>query len=364
MTGGARSGESRTQDRTPDVEDDRKPDSPTDLTRRSWAYVVRKTMREFGDDQCTDLAAALTYYAVLALFPAAIALISLLGVVGQGQSSVDNVITVLTPLVSPSTLDTVQPALEHIATSQSAGLGLVLGIVGALWSASGYVGAFGRAMNAVYEIDEGRPFWKLRPVMLLVTLVAILLVAVVLVMLIVSGPLASSIGSVLGLSTQAVTVWNIVKWPVIVLFVVLIVAILYYTTPNVKQPKFRWLSIGAIVAILVWIVASAAFAFYVVDIRELRQDLRLARRSRGRPAVALDHQPGAPVRSRAGLRARARPPAAGRHRGRGGAATARPRHARHHEGAQEGAEGPGRGRAIREEADETDTTTDTREKTP
>jgi membrane protein len=263
MTDRARSGESRTQDRTPGVEDDRKPDSPTDLSRRSWAYVVRKTMREFGDDHCTDLAAALTYYAVLALFPAAIALISLLGVVGQGQSAVDNVITVLTPLVSSSTLDTVQPALEHIATSQSAGLGLVLGIVGALWSASGYVGAFGRAMNAVYEIDEGRPFWKLRPVMLVVTLVAILLVAVVLVMLIVSGPLASSIGALLGLSTQAVTAWNIVKWPVIVLFVVLIVAILYYTTPNVKQPKFRWLSLGAIVAILVWIMASAAFAFYV-----------------------------------------------------------------------------------------------------
>jgi membrane protein len=220
-------------------------------------------MREFSDDHCTDLAAALTYYAVLALFPAAIALISLLGVVGQAQSSVDNVTTVLKPLVSPSTLNTVQPALEHIATSQHAGLGLVLGIIGALWSASGYVGAFGRAMNAVYEIDEGRPFWKLRPVMLLVTMVAILLVALVLVMLIVSGPLASSIGSLLGLNTQAVTAWNIVKWPIIVLFVVLIVAILYYATPNVKQPRFRWLSIGAVVAILVWILASVGFAFYV-----------------------------------------------------------------------------------------------------
>ena len=139
----------------------------------------------------------------------------------------------------------------------------MIGVVGALWSASGYVGAFGRAMNRVYEIDEGRPFWKLRPVMLLVTLVAILLVAVVLVMLIVSGPLASSIGSVIGLGSQAVTVWNIVKWPVIVLFVVLIVAILYYATPNVKQPKFRWLSVGAVVAIVIWILASVAFAFYV-----------------------------------------------------------------------------------------------------
>ena len=263
MTYDKRSGESRAEERTPDVEDDRKPDSPTDLTRRSWFYVLRKTFREFGDDHCTDLAAALTYYAVLSLFPAAIAVISLLGVVGQGKNSVDKVIEVLRPLVSPSTLDTVRPALEHVATSPGAGIGLVVGILGALWSASGYVGAFGRAMNAVYEIDEGRPFWKLRPLTLLVTLVALLLVVCVLVMLVVSGPLADSLGSVIGLGSQAVTVWNIVKWPVLVLFVVLIVAILYHATPNVKQPRFRWLSVGAVVAIVVWVAASVAFAFYV-----------------------------------------------------------------------------------------------------
>jgi len=237
--------------------------SPTDLTRRSWFYVVRKTYREFGDDQCTDLAAGLTYYAVLSLFPAAIALISLLGVVGQGKQSVDNVMQVLDPLVSSSTLSSVRPALDHVAASPGAGLGLVIGLLGALWSASGYVGAFGRAMNRIYEIDEGRPFWKLRPIMLVITLVAILLVACVLVMLIVSGPLADSIGSVAGLGSQAVTAWNIVKWPVIVVFVVLIVAMLYYATPNVKQPRFRWISVGAFVAILVWIVASVLFAFYV-----------------------------------------------------------------------------------------------------
>ena len=146
--------------------------------------MLRKTVREFGDDHCTDLAAALTYYAVLALFPAAIALISLLGVVGQGQSSVDNIIEVL------AAAGVAEHARHHPARARrasprpsGAGLGLVVGVLGALWSASGYVGAFGRAMNTVYEIDEGRPFWKLRPVMLLVTLVAILLVAVVLVML-------------------------------------------------------------------------------------------------------------------------------------------------------------------------------------
>jgi membrane protein len=245
--------------------DVREVSSPTDLTRRSWAYLLRRTYREFGDDDCTDLAAGLTYYAVLSLFPAAIAVISLLGVVGQGRTSVDKVVEILQPLVSTSTMNTVQPALEHIADSRGAGVGLVLGLLGALWSASGYVGAFGRAMNRIYEVDEGRPFWKLRPWTILVTLVAIVLVASVLVMLIVTGPLADSIGDVIGLGTQAVTVWNIAKWPVIVAFVVLIVAMLYYATPNVKQPHFRWLSIGALVAILVWVVASVAFAFYVAN---------------------------------------------------------------------------------------------------
>jgi membrane protein len=250
---------------TRDAETERKErtvESPLDLSRRSWGYVLRKTYREFGDDQCTDLAAGLTYYAVLSLFPAAVALISLLGVVGQAQTSVENVTKVLKPLVSASTLHTIHPALVNIASSRGAGIGLVIGLLGALWSASGYVGAFGRALNRVYEIDEGRPFWKLRPLMLLLTLVAILLVACVLVMLVVTGPLADSIGSVIGLGSQAVTVWNIAKWPAILLFVVVIVAMLYYATPNVRQPKFRWISVGAFVAIVIWIIASVALAFY------------------------------------------------------------------------------------------------------
>ena len=247
------------------AQQDRKAASTTDLSKRSWVYVVRRTVREFGDDNCTDLAAALTYYAVLSLFPAAIAVISLLGVIGQGKQSVDKVMKVLEPLVSSSTLDTVRPALEHVAASPGAGWGLVIGLAGALWSASGYVGAFGRAMNKVYEIDEGRPFWKLRPLTILVTVVVLFLVACVLVMLVVSGPLADSIGSVIGLGSQAVAAWNIAKWPVLVLFVVLVVALLYWATPNVKQPRFRWLSVGAVVAIVVWVLASVAFAFYVAS---------------------------------------------------------------------------------------------------
>ena len=135
----------------------------------------------------------------------------------------------------------------------------------ALWSASGYVGAFGRAMNRIYEIEEGRPFWKLRPVMLLLTLVAVLLAAVALLLLIVSGPVAESIGNVIGLGDAALTVWTIAKWPVLALIVVLVVGLLYYTTPNVQQPKFRWISVGAAVAILIWVLASVGFSFYVAN---------------------------------------------------------------------------------------------------
>ena len=177
MTSQSTEGIDRTEPTTPDPDDPRKPDAPTDLEKRTWRYVARKVWREFGDDQCTDLAAALTYYAVLAIFPAAIALSAILGLVGQSETSVQTVLDVLEPLVSEDTLGTIEPTLLELASSQTAGLALVIGALGALWSASGYVGAFGRAMNRIYEIGEGRPFWKLRPIMLLITLVAIFLVA-------------------------------------------------------------------------------------------------------------------------------------------------------------------------------------------
>jgi membrane protein len=175
------------------------------------------------------------------------------------------VTNVLDPLLSDKALGTIQPALQEMAKSQSAGWALVIGLVGALWSASGYVGAFGRAMNRVYEVAEGRPFWKLRPQQLLITLTVIVLVALVLVMLIVSGPLAQSIGDQIGLGHQAVLTWQIAKWPLMLLAVVAVVALLYYATPNVRQPKFRWVSIGAVVAIVIWMVAAVGFTFYVTN---------------------------------------------------------------------------------------------------
>jgi membrane protein len=246
-------------------EDEGKVDSPTDLSTRSWWYVVRKTAREFSDDQCTDLAAALTYYAVLALFPAVIALTSLLGLVGQGTSSVKSLLDIVGDLGGASVVDSVRQPLLDLSQSQGAGLALVAGLAGALWSASGYVGAFGRAMNRMYEIREGRPVWKLRPAMLLLTAVLVVLVAVTLLALVLTGPVAESVGNVIGLGSTAVLVWGIAKWPVLLVVVVGIVALLYYATPNVKQPKFRWVSVGAVIAIVTWALLSALFGFYVAN---------------------------------------------------------------------------------------------------
>jgi membrane protein len=256
---------SRDETRTPDPEDPRKPDSPTDLDKPSWKYVLRKAWREFSDDECTDLAAALTYYSVLSIFPALLALVSVMGLVGQAESSVKTVIEVLKPLVTESTLNYVEPVVNQLAQSTGAGVTVVIGLLGALWSASGYVGAFSRAMNKIYEIKEGRPFWKLRPIMLVITLFAVLLSATALLILVLSGPVAESIGDTIGLGSLAVTVWAYAKWPVLLLVMVMVVALLYYATPNVKQPKFRWISLGAAFAIVVWLVASMLFAVYVAN---------------------------------------------------------------------------------------------------
>ncbi|MGI8576733.1 MAG: YihY/virulence factor BrkB family protein [Nocardioidaceae bacterium] len=245
------------------AEDSAKPESPADITKPSWLYVARKTAREFSKDQCTDLAAALTYYSVLALFPALIALLSLLGVVGQGQKTVATLLGILSDIGAKSAADTLRPTLISLSHTPGAGIALIIGLLTALWSASGYVGSFGRAMNRVYEIGEGRPFWKLRPVMLLVTLIAVILSAAVALALIVTGPAATAVGNAIGLGSTAVLIWNIAKWPVILGIVVVIVAILYYATPNVKQPKFKWISIGALIAIVTWVLASVAFGFYV-----------------------------------------------------------------------------------------------------
>src|SRR3954447_13070211 len=237
---------------------------PTDIPKPGWRAVLRRTVKEFQNDNLTDWAAALTYYAVLALFPALIVLVALVGLFGQYPQTTQSLIDILRQAgADPSTLTGLQKTINGVVQNKGgAGALLGFGLLLSLWSASGYIGAFMRASNAIYEKPEGRPFWKLRPLQVAVTLVMTLLFALVLVALVVSGPLADAIGSKIGLGSTAVTVWSIAKWPVLAFVVSLMLATLYYAAPNAKLPKFQWLSPGAIVALAVWVVASLGFFFY------------------------------------------------------------------------------------------------------
>ncbi|WP_205629364.1 YihY/virulence factor BrkB family protein [Jiangella muralis] len=242
------------------------PDGPTQLTRPSWTYVARRSVREFLRDECPDLAAALTYYAVLSLFPALVALASLPALIGQdSQRTTDQLVGIVQDIAPSLVTSDLERPINQLTNVPGAGTALVIGLLVALWSASGYVGAFGRAMNRIYDVDEGRPFWKLRPQQLALTLLTMLLVLAAAVLLVVSGPVARAIGDAIGVGDTAVTVWNVAKWPALVLIVVVIVAMLYWGTPNVRRPRFRWVSAGAFIAIVVWALGSAAFGLYVAN---------------------------------------------------------------------------------------------------
>ncbi len=224
--------------------------------------TFKRTLKEFSEDNLTDWAAALTYYGVLALFPALAALLSIVGLLTDPRTLTD----ALTAVLPSDAADTLGPVIDQIAGSSSAaGLGLIIGLAAAIWSASGYVGAFTRAANVVYETPEGRKVWKLKPLQLLITLIGVLFAAVIVALLVLSGPVVDAIGQAVGIGETGQTIWSIAKWPVVLVLLALMIAVLYYSTPNVRLRGFRWVSPGAGVAILVAIVASAAFAFYVAN---------------------------------------------------------------------------------------------------
>ncbi len=242
----------------------RAPSGPTELSTRSWFGVLKRTGKEFSADNLTDWAAALTYYGVLAIFPALIALVSILGLIGHSATQ---------PLIN--NLNTVAPgpaksiftnAIHGLEKSQgAAGILFVVGIASAIWSASGYIGAFMRASNAIYEVEEGRPFYVKRPVQVGVTVVMLVLLAVSAFAVVITGGLATQVGKLLGIGNTAVTIWDIAKWPVLLLVVSGMFSILYWAAPNVKHPGFRWLTPGGVLAVAVWLVASALFAVYVAN---------------------------------------------------------------------------------------------------
>ncbi len=252
------------QEETAEQRDREAPDQPTELGGGSWWGALKRTIKEFQDDNVTDWAAALTYYGVLSLFPALLVLVSTLGLVGQ--SATDPLLDNVGKFAPGAATDIVTAAIENIQKNQgAAGVLFFVGLAGALWAASGYIGAFIRAANAIWDVEEGRPVWKTIPLRLGITLVMLVLLAVTAIGVVITGPLAEKVGDLIGLGSTAVTVWDIAKWPFLLVVVSLMLAILYYAAPNVRQPGFAWVSPGGVVAVVLWIVASAAFALYVAN---------------------------------------------------------------------------------------------------
>ena len=246
-------------------EDVRRDYRPTGAEAKTgWFATLKRTATEFSEDNLTDWAAALTYYGLLSIFPALIALVSLVGLLGDPQSTTQTITDIVTRIGPESAAQTFSGPIESITSNQSAaGIALVAGLLVALWSASGYVGAFMRASNVIYETPEGRPIWKLRPLQMVVTLVLVIMLALVALGLVLTGPIVDAVAEPIGISSTATTIWDIAKWPVLAALFVTMISILYYASPNVKLRGFKWVTPGSIVALVVWVLASAGFAFFV-----------------------------------------------------------------------------------------------------
>jgi membrane protein len=251
-----------------DREDDPRRDyAPEGAAAQSgWWATIKRTVTEFQEDNLSDWAAALTYYGLLSLFPALIAMVSLIGIFGDPKSTTASLTEIITEIGPASAAETFKGPIESLTSSRgTAGFAFFAGLAVALWSASGYVGAFMRASNVIYETPEGRAFWKLRPLQLVVTLAMIVLMALLALGLVLTGPVVEAIADPIGLSGTAVSIWNIAKWPVMAAIFIVMVDLLYYASPNVKLRGFKWVTAGSLVAIVVWAIASAAFAFYVAN---------------------------------------------------------------------------------------------------
>ncbi|HKC26521.1 MAG TPA: YihY/virulence factor BrkB family protein [Jatrophihabitans sp.] len=238
------------------------PQTLTDMPKAGWLAILKRAIRQLKHDDITDRAAALTYYGILALFPAVLVLVSVLGLLGKSttQKVLDN-LSHIAPGGVNSFLHSVVSQVQGKAGA--AGVAGIIGIAIALWAASGYVAAFMRAANAIYDVDEGRPIWKTVPVRLLTTVALVIMLLIAAAIIVLTGPIAKQVGGAFGIGSGAVLAWDIAKWPVLIVLVSTMVTLLYKATPNVKQPGFRWISAGGLLAVILWVIASALFAVYV-----------------------------------------------------------------------------------------------------
>jgi len=240
---------------------DRMPDRPSQLGRGGWTGAIKRTVKEYKVDNLSDWAAALTYYGVLSIFPALLVLVSAIGL--TGHSATQSLLNKIGQVAPSSVRQVLTTAIQNLQNSQrSAGVIVVVSLVVALWSASGYVAAFMRASNAIYDVPEGRPVWKTVPIRVGVTVVMLVLLAASAVAVVVTGGLADRVGRLIGIGSTAVTVWEIAKWPVLLVIVSFMIALLYWASPNARQ-GFRWVTPGGALAVVLWLLASGLFAVYV-----------------------------------------------------------------------------------------------------
>ena len=240
---------------------ERTPDKPAELGRGGWLAAARRTAKEFKEDNLRDWAAALTYYGIQSIFPGLLVLVSLLGLIGK--SATQPVVNGLTQLAPANVRTIVSHAITHLQSNHAAaGILTVVSLVLGLWSASNYVAGFMRASNAIYDVPEGRPAWKTYPIRLGVTVIMLVLLVASVLIVVVTGSLASRVGNGLGIGSAAVTAWSIAKWPVLLIIVSIMFAILFWASPNARQ-GFRWVSPGGFIAVILWLIASGLFAVYV-----------------------------------------------------------------------------------------------------
>jgi membrane protein len=242
--------------------EDRQPDDLTEIPKAGWKDILKRSFKEFKDDDVTDRAAALTYYGVLSIFPGMLVLISLIGL--SGKNNVNSILSNLNNIAPGGVNSFLHTVIQQVqGRSTAAGFGAIIGLVLAVWSASGYVAGFMRAGNAIYEIPEGRPIYRTIPVRLGTTIACMIILVIAALMVLVTGPIANTVGNALGIGSTLVTVWNIAKWPVLVILVSFMFSLLYWATPNAKQPGFKWITPGGVLAVIVWLITSGLFGLYV-----------------------------------------------------------------------------------------------------
>jgi membrane protein len=239
------------------------------LTTRAGA-IIKRTLRSFYDDQMTHHAAALTYYALMSLFPAVLLALSLLGLLGQYPETYNAIMGYLREVAPASVVDPLDRSLRGALQSKgTAATALVVSVVVALYGTTGALEAARRALNVVFEVDGGRSFLRRKAIDVASTFVLMALVLASLVMVFVGGGFAEDMLGFIGLGSTTARVWNIVRWPGAVAVAMLVFAFIYYVTPDVQQRSFRWVTPGAAVGVLLWLGASFGLSTYVSKVGDV-----------------------------------------------------------------------------------------------